>query len=76
VGQCWKLEIFISKLTVWKKFLLTNPNRENNSRKQMFQHERWTMDPFRKKRGKREGGGRKEGWGLEGSASSLSKFNS
>lgn len=34
------------------------------------------MDPFRKKRGKREGGGRKEGWGLEGSASSLSKFNS
>lgn len=32
MGQHWKLEIFISKLTVWKKLLLTNPNGENNNR--------------------------------------------
>lgn len=33
------------------------------------------MDLFRKKRGKREGGGRKEGWGLEGFVFFLFKFN-
>lgn len=70
VGHCWKMEIFISKLTVWRKFLLTNPSGENNSRKQMFHRGGWAMGPYRKKRGRSKGIRRAD----EGSASSLSKW--